>query len=108
MNRLAHFRHDPTGVPNGAHVDVVRIVLPLLHRIVSHRYGSVSNIGNPRIAHHADNFDVRLCVAEALSQGTPVPEVTAGRRPVFSPDLLRPVALPRISPPPPPTPPADP
>src|SRR6266850_221897 len=93
MNCFAHLSHNPTGIPNGADVDVVRIVLPLLHRIVSHRYGGVSYMGNPRISHHADNFYVRLRVAEPLSQGTPVREVTAGHGLVNYRDFRRPFGV---------------
>src|SRR5260370_35107029 len=105
MNCFAHLSHDPTGIPNGTHVDVVGIVLPLLHRIVSHRHGGVSYIGNPSIAHHADNFDVRFRVAEALSQGTPVCEVTAGHGPLDHVGICGPVGVSRdtVTPPPHPT-----
>src|SRR5260370_34653267 len=96
MNCFAHLSHDPTGIPNGTHVDVVGIVLPLLHRIVSHRHGGVSYIGHPSIAHHAANFDVRFRVAEALSQGTPVCEVTAGHGLVDHGDFRRPFGVSRV------------
>src|SRR5579862_4623690 len=101
MNCFAHLAYDPTGIPNGSHVDVVGIVHRLLPRIVSHRYGSVSYTGNPRIAHHADNFGLRvvddrgplLWIAESLSQRIAVRKVSASHRFIDHSDFRRPFAV---------------